>query len=336
MRVFRLMVLLRALLIAVVFVAPVVTPSVVLAKESPGAAQFKKGRDLYKQGKYAEALELFRSAYAASASPNARLYVARALRELGDVTESYREMKSTLDDARKRAQSDDKYVKTRDSAAAELALLEPQVGKLVVTVVGADAGVELTIDGKPAIVGRPNVLQPGLRTLVARAPGMAESKQQVTVVGGETSATTVTLQAAAGAPPPGEGAVAPPPPAQEGGDQPAPSSGGGVRIAGFVVAGVGVAGLVAFAITASMAKSDYDTLDEECGGVRCTDPSYADTVDSGETMETVSHVTLAVGLAGVVAGGLMILLGGADEPAETTAAIAPLPGGGLLTLGGRF
>ena len=109
-----------------------------------------------------------------------------------------------------------------------------------------------------------------------------------------------------------------------------------MRIAGFVVAGVGVAGLVAFAITASMAKSDYDTLDEECGGVRCTDPTFADTVDSGETMETVSHVTLAVGLAGVVAGGLMILLGGADEPAETTAGVAPLPGGGLLTVGGRF
>jgi hypothetical protein len=335
MPVFRLLVLLRALLIAAVFVVPVVTPSVVLAKGGPGAEQFKKGRDLYKQGKYAEALELFQAAFAASASPNARLYVARALRELGDVTESYREMKSTLDDARKRAESDDKYVKTRDSAAAELALLEPQVGKLVVTVVGADAGVELTIDGKPAIVGRPNVLQPGSRILVARAPGMAESQKQVTVVGGETSATTVTLQATTGDPPPDGGAVVPPPSGEEG-DQPAPTSGGGVRIAGFVVAGVGVAGLVAFAITASMAKSDYDTLDEECGGVRCTDPTFADTVDSGETMETVSHVTLAVGLAGVVAGGLMILLGGADEPAETTAGVAPLPGGGLLTVGGRF
>ena len=94
--------------------------------------------------------------------------------------------------------------------------------------------------------------------------------------------------------------------------------------------------MVAFAITAAMAKSEYDTLDEECGGVRCTDLSYGDTVDSGETLELVSHVTLGVGIAGLVAGGLMIIFGGPSDESTSSAGIAPLPGGALLSWGGQF
>ncbi|MBW2524050.1 MAG: hypothetical protein JRI23_07740 [Deltaproteobacteria bacterium] len=333
MRISRLLLLLRALIVAALVASFVAVPSVAVAEGSPGAAEFKKGRQLYKKGAYDEALEQFRAALEASGSPNARLYVARALREVGDITESYREMKETLDDARERAESDPKYVKTRDSAAAELALLEPQVAKLVVAVAGADGAVELTVDGKPAAVGKPIVLEPGDRMVVARAPGMVAAEQQVTVIGGETKTATLTLVAATGDEPPTDGEPAPGQPDQPEPDEP---SGGAVRIAGFVVAGVGVASMVVFAITAAQAKSDFDTLNEECGGVRCTDPSYADTVDSGETMELVSHVTLGIGLAGIVAGSLMIIFGGPDEPAESTAGFAPLPGGGLLTWGGRF
>lgn len=334
----RLLLLLRALAGVALWSLIAWSPALVHAAKAPGAEQFQQGRKLYKEGRFDQALPLFRQALAASGSPNARLYVARTLRELGNVTEAYREMKATLDDARAKAETDPKYVKTRDSAAAEIALLEPEVGKLVVVVAGAGDDVVLTVDGEPAEVGRPIVVSPGERVVVAKAPGQAPAEQQVTVAGGETATVALTFpQAPTGGSAPGGGTPSGgPPTVGDGADEPDPGSGGAVRIAGFVVAGLGVASMVVFGVTAAMAKSDFDTLNEECGGVRCTDPAYADTVDSGKAMELASHVTLGVGLAGMVAGGLMIAFGGPDESTETTADVAPLPGGGLLTVRGRF
>jgi hypothetical protein len=300
------------------------------AEADQGAEQFSEGRKLFKAGEYARALPLFQQAYQASHSPNARLYLARTLRELGKLPEAYEEMRATLEDARSRAETEARYGETRDSAAAELALLEPKVGKLVVALSGPSADVQVTINGTPLPherLGRIVVLEPGKKTIVASTPAKGTVRKELTVAAGGTETVALSFEGAAlQASPPSS---APPQGAPSGPGEP-------VRIAGYVTAGLGVASLVVFAVSAARAKSSFDTLNQECGGRRCTDLSYADEVDMGETMQTLSHVTIAIGLAGVVAGGLMIAFGGADGDAEQTAAIGLGPGGAVVRYGVRF
>jgi hypothetical protein len=300
------------------------------ADADQGAGQFSEGRKRFKAGQYAEALPLFEQAFQASHSPNARLYLARTLRELGRLTEAYAELQATLDEARSRAETEPRYVETRDASAAELALLEPKVSKLVVALSGSVPGAEVTIDGvslAPERIGRSVVLLPGKKTVVATAPGKAEVRKEVTLAGGssETLALSLDQPMAATAP-------APAPTEPEAGAGPL----GPVRIAGIAAAGLGVVSLVVFAVSAAQAKSSFDSLNSQCGGQRCTDPTTADEVDQGETMQTLSHVTLGIGLVAAVAGGLMIGLGGLGGETEQTAGLAVGPGRALLRYGLRF
>jgi hypothetical protein len=57
-------------------------------------------------------------------------------------------------------------------------------------------------------------------------------------------------------------------------------------------------------------------------------------------METVANVSLAVGLAALVGGTLMIIFGGPDEPSSEEASASPLvgasPGGGIIGVQGTF
>jgi hypothetical protein len=106
----------------------------------------------------------------------------------------------------------------------------------------------------------------------------------------------------------------------------------GVQIAGIVVAGTGLAALIVAAATGAAAGSRYSTLEDICGPEPCTDPSFADVIDSGKTYEKVAYISLAVGGAALLGGGAMILFGGQDEQVTAT----PLPEGAMLGYRRRF
>jgi len=301
------------------------------------AAKFAQAVDLFTANKYDEALPLFREAHAASGSPNARIYIARCLRELGQVPAAYEEMKGTVADATARAESESKYVPTRDSAAAELALLERRVGKLVVAITAPPPDTAVQINGSDldaARLGVPVAVNPGSVVVLVRAPGKQTIERTIDVPAGETRSLALTLTDEAGEP-----AVDPTPDPTGGGDE-VESSGGGLRIAGFVVAGLGLAGIGVFAATASMAQSDYDELDEACGGTTCPS-SEQGRIDDGRTLTTVANVSLIAGAVLAAGGVAMIIFGGPSEPdeaAQSALSVAPIlgPGAGGITLGGRF
>ncbi|RLB62534.1 MAG: hypothetical protein DRI90_08845, partial [Deltaproteobacteria bacterium] len=96
------------------------------------AEAFARGRTLWEAGDHVAAYPFFQRALEATGSPNARIYVARRLRELGRLPEAYEEMSTTWQDAMAMAKTEDRYVATRDAAAAELVMLEQQVGKVIV------------------------------------------------------------------------------------------------------------------------------------------------------------------------------------------------------------
>ena len=118
-------------------------------------------------------------------------------------------------------------------------------------------------------------------------------------------------------------------------------SGGTIRTAGYGVAAFGVAGMVLFGVGAGVAQSKMDQLQKECGSVRCTDPKYADVVDSGKTMDLLSAVGLGAGIIGIAGGAAMILFGGpkADSKSPSQAPSASIdvgPTGATIRYRGSF
>jgi hypothetical protein len=183
--------------------------------------------------------------------------------------------------------------------------------------------VKATLDGAPVAsnrVGEPIAVEPGARVVTVTAPSGGVVRREVTVAAGETKTLALAL--------PGDGpradSTAPPSDTGE-------TSGGGARIVGFAVAGLGVAGMVVFGVAGVMAQGKFSTLETECGGARCTDPKYADVVDSGKTLDTIANIGLIAGASCLAIGGAMIIFGGpsAKEP-SASAAVTLAPGGAAV------
>jgi tetratricopeptide (TPR) repeat protein len=317
----RTRVLLRIVLLALAVIA-----SPVVGHAKSAAEQFGEGLAEFDAGNFEKALPLFEGAFEGTQSPNARLYLARCLAKLDRTVDAYKAMKATLELARDKAESDDKYAKTRDAAAAELALLEPKVGKVIVAFDEPYQDAVILLDGEQvahAEQGVPIPVMPGDVQVTARAPGKVEFTETVEVSGGATKALAIVLDDAI---------------VDE--DEDDGPGLGTVRILGIVVAGLGVGGMVAFAVTGSMASSKFSEVEEACGNTRCTDLAFADDIDSGKSLQTIANVSLGVGLALMAGGAAMIVFGGPDEDSESGAEAAlqltPLVGGGFVGLTGRF
>jgi len=88
--------------------------------------------------------------------------------------------------------------------------------------------------------------------------------------------------------------------------------------------GIGVLGMGTFAVSGILANERFSDIEEECSGNRCPDESYNDSIQAGRTMDTVANVGLAVGLLGLVTGGVLIAIDLATaEPEVAPSAPAP-------------
>lgn len=291
-------------------------------------AQFKEAKRLYDDEKYQPALKLFQLAWKFSGSPNARLYIGKCHLALGQNEDAYNELRGTLDDAANTG--DPSYDNTRRAAAAELALLESQVGRLLVVLADPDRTTEVTVGGQPFEVGRVVAMSTGAVEVKATSDGQ-EAIRTPTIVAGKTTSVALYF------PPKLETSSkpAPPPPPPE------PPGYTPMQIGGFVAIGAGGAILVGGGILGALAAGRFQALDSACGGQRCDDPGVNDVIDSGKTFELVSYIMLGVGGAGVLTGGALVLFGGEGVPTQEEGAsavldVAPLPGGGLFQLTGRF
>lgn len=300
------------------------------ALAAPGGAKdpvvelFQSANKLFGEKKYDAALLLFREAYEKSQSPNAHLMIGKCLLAQGKLTEGYDELSATLREAGKRAETEAKYAETRDAAAAELAPLEAKIGKLMITVVNATPSTRVLVNNVEISqdkLGAPVTVMPGSIEVVAEGLGAAKITRTEDVKGGETKAVVLAAE------------VTKPPPLTTPSTTPDNITGGGVRKAGFAVLGVGVVGMGLFAVGGIQGNAKFATLEKECGGTRCTDPKYADVIDSGKTMDLLANVGLGIGIAGIVAGTVMVIVGGPKpKPKTTEASVFVSPGQTMLSV----
>jgi hypothetical protein len=197
----------------------------------------------------------------------------------------------------------------RESVAVESAkTLEPKLSYLTVGVT-ATPGVALEIkrDGKvisDALWNTATPVDPGAHSVEASAPGKKPWSTSFNVADGprQESVVVPTLEdapvAAEAAPPP----LSAPPPAP-----PPPSS--MQKTTGWVLLGVGSAGLVTGGILALLARGDNKDANAECrpDRVRLCNPAGVELGESAHSKATWAGVSAGVGLAALGTGVTLLL-----------------------------
>ncbi len=306
-------------------------PAVAHAQSTVAVTQFKEAKKLYDDEKYEDALQLFQWAWEYSHSPNARLYIARCFKALGKNKPAYDEFRGTLQDATDKLLDDDKYQGTQSAAAAELVILEPKIGHLIISLDAGDAkDVKVTLNGvlfPDVSLGSVITVDPGTMKIVASARGKEDVVREVAVAGGKTQAVALYFS-----PTPVKAPPAPPPPADDA------LSMSTLQLVGIAAGALGGGALIAAVGTGIAAGSKFSALKSACGEAPCPDPGYAQIIDSGKTFEVVSYVLLGAGSAVGIAGAALWIFGAEDEPQEpaATAIVIPVPGGVFIGTAGVF
>jgi hypothetical protein len=317
------------------------------AGDKMSAAQAKKefaaAQALYQKNRCGEALPRFQHLVDATDSPNARLYLARCLRQLGKLPEAYEAMTQSMRAADARASTDEYYAETRNAAAAERAALESKVVRVVVALADTPDGLAVELNGSPLPserLGETLAVAPGRVSVKATAPGRAPFERKLELKAGASITVAVALRPADEAP----ATTTPEPtgPSEKESKEPAEtekkssgSGGFGLRGWGFVTIGVGVAGFATFAVAGLTANKRYDSLSSECNGP-CPEGKRSD-VEGGKTLDLVANIGLGIGVAGLAVGTTMVLLGGSrkEQPTQSVS-ILPLQNGGAVEYSRRF
>jgi hypothetical protein len=289
--------------------------------EADARSRFSEAVKLFKQGDVARALPLFEELASTTGSPNARLYVGHCHKQLERWRDAHAAFSAVVTETERL--DGEKYEATRRAAQAELAALEPRVAKLVVALAEAPRALSVHVDGvevSPKTFGSEWVLEPGSHRVEATGLDVEPISRTLVIEAGELKRISLSFTRIAQTEP------------HAGADS--PSRRGELRTLGFVVGGVGVAGVAVWTIFGLQAKADYDALERECPD-GCTNAASRDRIDHGKSSQTVANVGLAVGALGLAASGALLYLAFSEEETPR-ASVALSPGSASLSYEGRF
>jgi hypothetical protein len=284
---------------------------------------FTAGKHALEEKNWEKAAIELRSSIEIVNSPNARLELARALRDGGKNDEAWEEYGRVAADATKLAATEERYAKTAEAANAERTALEPKLAFLAVTVAHAPADATLKAGGRTVPPDHwldPIVVSAGaVDVVLSDASGKELARQTVSATVGEKTPAVLDAQPA---PPRPVG----PDPDDKPDVQPvqretvaAPADRSKLRPYAYVAGGVGVVGLGLFAAFGLMDNSTYKNLQSACQNNACP-PSKQSDIDSGRTQQTVANIGLVVGAVGVATGATLFILslGSKSAPAAAT------------------
>jgi hypothetical protein len=233
-------------------------------------------------------------------------------------------------------------------ARSHAAALEKKLQKVIVEIPTAPPGMDVRLDGVSlplTVLGTEIPLDPGDHELTVSAPGKRPWRQAKLNLGPSAVITrvAVTLEdAGPSSPPPGQGVVPPPPPPGAAPGEDATSSSAGKRAAGFIVAGVGLAGVAAGAVMLGLASSLSHRADSEQvsgqPGVALNDHNAA--LDD----QTAGLIAGGAGIVALGVGAFLIFTSGPTHPSpRSVTALRGLrvlprigPGGVGLDVGATF
>lgn len=155
-----------------------------------------QGIELFRAGKYEEALDKLKRAQELYDAPVHLLYMARCQEKLGQLVEAAENYR-LLDRHAMPEGAPPAWLSAQEDGRKELASVEPRVPKLTVVLEPKDAPEPtLTIDGAPvsaAVVGIPRPINPGHHKVEVTAKGYEKAAAEVDVAEGESKDVTVKL-----------------------------------------------------------------------------------------------------------------------------------------------
>lgn len=302
-------------------------------------ALFREGKSLMDQGRFAEACPKLAASQRIDPGAGTLLNLAACYEKNGQSASAwatYREAAA----AAERSERDDWAKIARERAAQ----IEPTLSRLSIMVPPtADVpGLVIERDGiqvDRAQWGSAIPVDPGAHPVTATAPRKQLWSTTVSV-GPHAASVTVTLPplqieqsddgaTAAAAP---VATTASPNASTDTGT----SDGSTQRVAGIVVAGVGVVGLGLGTYFGLKAKSTHDDALSQCAGNLCTAEGIG-LDDDARSHAMVSTIAFGFGAAAVVGGAVLYLTAPSSDGAAAVAiGAAPTPGGAALSMRGAW
>lgn len=338
--------LLRRLLASLVITASLLAPRAALAQDQDvdkkAQSLFAEGLAAKERGDDETACKKFTESFDLSGTVGPLLNLATCEEKRGHPATALARWKRGLVLLQEKSTKDGRIATVQDRIKA----LEKVVPRLTVKLApDAPEGTRVRIDGQAIeMPSGPVPVDPGDRTVTVSAPDHEEARITVTVVELDRKEVTVApgpkREASSGGG--GEDGAG-----GSGGHAGGPAGGDEVvvnkaqRTAGFVIGGLGVAGLGAGLVTGIMALKKHEEFKSVCP--QKTDPCPSSSADDptlaadGKRLALINTITLAAGGGLAVLGTVLILTSGGKKKApETTGFIAPLPGGAGAVLRTTF
>jgi hypothetical protein len=330
----RLSVSLVASLALVAPLAPVRSAQAQEMTVAKARETFREGIAHEAAGKWEAALAAFKAVAVVKPTPQVRYHIGYCQEKLGQFVDALGSYRLALHEAiESKAKDAEKATRER------LTILEPKIPKLTIERGDGAQVAEVTMDGVTlgaTSVGSEIPANPGPHVITATAPRRKAFRAEFTLE--ESESKTLTLVLKKDAEPVAEVPNEPMKPTPT--DAPPPPAGTSkLKIAGFVVGGLGLVSLGVSAGFFGVRAGAISDLDKVCGSDRKNCPaSAASTRDSGQTASTISTATFIGGLGALAVGATLILVApSSKKPAPTVGLALGGPGDlGGATLAGTF
>lgn len=282
-------------------------------------ALFRQGRELLAEGKVAEACLKFAESQRQDPSPGTLLNLAACHQKQGRTASAWAEFLAAKRSAQTVGRSD-----LADEAQKQADAIAPQRSFLTISVKKQVPGLRLTRNGEGLDAGSYGAKlpsDPGRYTVVASAPGRKTFSAEVSVEGGgddkelEVPELELAPATANGAEP--EPTTKSTPPARR-------------SKLPYIVGGVGLGVTTVGLVFGGLAASRYSKAKQACPTFNHCGSDALDDRSTAGTFANVANVGVGVGLAGVVAGAILLITqpSSSNETPRTGFTLVPVVGGG--------
>jgi hypothetical protein len=282
--------------------------------------QFGQALALQTAGDWAGALALLKDVAAVKSTPQVRFNMALCEEKLGKLVAALGDYELAAADARA-----EKADLVAEEVEGRLESLRRRIPKITVKRGSGAEAAAVAVDGVSLgdqVIGTPMPTDPGPHTVEGMAPGFKPFRKSIRVAEQQSETVEIVLE---------------PEPVQQAVGGPA---GGGARgtmsgrspVYGYVIGGIGIVSLGASGVFFGLRAGKISDLDKVCPQHQCPSSAQQSDIDAGKRYTSIANVTLAVGVAAVAGGLVLVLTSGPST--EASVALAPAPGGAQLL--GKF
>lgn len=274
----------------------------------------EEGTRALDEGRYQDAVQLFRKAESLYHAPPHLLLLARAHAAQGNLVQAQESYMMVVNENLP-ASAPKAFHNAQSEARSELQALKGRIPKLTVNVAEEYTELSITLDGQPyslTLLGVPKPIDPGEHVLVVTARGKTRTEQRFSIAEGARENLSLELEddtTTGTAPAPSAATTEASAPAPASADA-APASPSRTTL-GYALIGGGVlfVGIGSyFGLAAKSQRDDALGNDALCGGSGCT-PSGREEIDSATTKAHIATGGFALGAAALGVGAYFLFTG---------------------------